>query len=268
MRQGMNPLRQKIIDKPFPPAVPVVAVITHLPDEGGYHKERYKIVRESLLQAHKLAGVPHWFVVWDNGSCKEFTDFLNDVVEADAIILSKNIGISNAMRSVLSMYQDCIVALSNDDIYYEQDWLKSQIEILTTYPNVGTVSGVTTRFYMGKGTGATERWARQAGVRVSGKDIPPQWDEEHGMSIGKARHAHLQEFGKIQAPLIEYNGIKAIIGGNHCQFTCYASRIQSLIQPSNRYMEQLFPLDLKIDAVGYLRLLTPERTAKHIGNVE
>jgi GT2 family glycosyltransferase len=66
------------------------------------------------------------------------------------LIVSKNIGISNAMRRVLSMYNDCIVALSNDDIFYEHDWLVKQMEILKAYPNVGTVSGVTTRFYMGK----------------------------------------------------------------------------------------------------------------------
>ena len=267
MRQGMNPLREKLLSTPIPPDVPVVAVVTHLPDGTGYHRDRLSIVLRSIEEARDKAGTACWFVVWDNGSGNEFARILSNIGGIDTLILSSNIGISNAMRRILSMYQDCIVALANDDIFYEQDWLQSQIEILKTYPNVGTVSGITTRFYMGKGTEATEHWAKREGLKVTGVEVPPLWDEQHGLSIGKARHAHLQEYGKLKAPQIEYNGIKAIIGGNHAQFVCYASRILPLLPHSARYMEKLFPFDLTVNATGLLRLLTPERTARHVGNV-
>lgn len=267
MRQGMNPNRKAKFDFPIPPELPVVAIITHLPDEGGYHKERRKIVEESLSQARARAGRGKHFVVWDNGSHYDFTQWLCHSFAPDAVILSTNIGISNAMRRLLFMYSDSIVALANDDIFYEQDWLVKQIEILKTYPNVGTVSGITTRYYMGKAVASTEMWARQNSFPVTGLEIPPAWDEQHGLSIGKARHEHLQEFGTQRAPQLEYNGIKAIIGGNHAQFVCYASRIAPLIPHSKRLMERLFPFDMMVDAVGLLRLLTPERTARHIGNV-
>jgi glycosyltransferase involved in cell wall biosynthesis len=266
MRQGMNPLREKPIPYPLPPDVPVVCVITHLPNEHGYHKDRRDIVLQSIAEAKVKAGMPHCFVIFDNGSSDEFAQELTRH-NADTVILSRNIGISNAMRRVLSMYQDCIVALANDDIFYEQDWLVKQVEILKAYPNVGTVSGVTTRFYMGKAVEATEAWVKREGLKITGHPIPPLWDEQHGLSVGKLRHAHLQEFGTVRAPLVEYNGVPAIIGGNHCQFVCYANRILPLLPNSDRYMAKLFPFDMTVNAAGYLRLLTPERTARHVGNV-
>lgn len=267
MRQGMNPNRKAVLNRPTPPELPIVAVVTHLPDNDGYHRERFDIVLESIRQARELAGCDHWLTVWDNGSCGEMRAGFWSLGKDVNIIFSKNIGISNAMRRLLWMYSDSIVALANDDIFYEQDWLVKQTEILKTYPNVGTVSGITTRYYMGKAVMSTEAWAKQNGVPVTGLDIPPIWDEQHGLSIGKARHEHLQAFGTQRAPLLEHNGVKAIIGGNHAQFVCYASRIAPLIPHSKRLMERLFPFDMMVDAVGLLRLLTPERTARHIGNV-
>lgn len=267
MRQGMNPLRTTKISKLLPPAVPVVAVITHLPHYNGYHRERFEIVIQSARQAKERVGMDCYFVVWDNGSDDHIKNWLIDTLKPDMLILSENIGIANAMRRILCMFSDSIVALSNDDIFYEQGWLKSQIEILKAYPNVGTVSGVTTRFYMGKATHSTERWVMDNKVMVHGAVVPPLWDEQHALSVGKARHAAIHEFGNMQAPLISYNDVKAVIGGNHCQFVCYADRILPLLPNDDMYMTKLFPFDIRVNDAGLLRLLTPQRTARHVGNV-
>lgn len=266
MRQGMNPLRTARFSKPLPPSVPVVCVITHLPHFNGYHAKRLPILLNSVKQARDKAGECH-FVVWDNGSNSTVRTALDDLCP-DMLILSENIGIGNAMRRAMLLFSDSILALSNDDIYYEDNWLSPQIEILKAYPNVGTVSGVTTRFYMGKAVHSTEQWVTANRIPVKGLPIPAEWDEQHALSIGKNKLAGIQEHGHLAAPLIEYNGVKAIIGGNHCQFVCHPERLLPLLPQDDMYMTKLFPFDIRVDQAGLLRLLTPERKARHVGNVE
>jgi hypothetical protein len=72
MRVGRNPLTNQMTD-----GLPdlVMSVITHLPNEMGYHERRMDVIKACLLSMRN--GAPKIPVtVWDNGSCSRLTNWL------------------------------------------------------------------------------------------------------------------------------------------------------------------------------------------------
>ena len=253
-----------IIPHALPPALPVVCVLTHLPNKQGYHAERWDIVMSSLTLARQNAGVDHHLVVWDNGSAPEFLEWLMEF-KPDSLILSKNVGVMNAMHSIMRMYVDCVVSWCNDDLIYYPNWLQPQVDILKHFPNAASVTGCVTRFYSGRADDNTLKWARD-NAKLSKVDTPMEWDIQHGESIGKKNVANMYVGAKV--PQIEYNGVKALVGGNHCQMTVRPVKILPHIGNTNLYMHPLFQtIDMGVNDAGDLRLMTTERLTRHIGNV-
>lgn len=265
MRVGMNPLRAERIPHKLPPEVPVIAVITHLPDlTSDYHRDRWEIVTTSLTLARRNAGEEHHFIIWDNGSHYQLREWLQDF-EPDRLILSHNVGVLNALWRIVGMYQDSIVAYSNDDILYYPDWLPEQLDILRGYPNVGTVSGCVTRLYSGKADDKTMEWAKD-NAQVYQWVPPSEWDFQHAASIGMTSET-VKGYKHAIIPLLEYNGVKAGVGGNHCQIVFRAETMLPFLKHTDRYMEPLYKLlDVEINEAGLLRLLTTTRRTRHLGN--
>ena len=213
--------------------------------------------------ARKNAGTDHYLVVWDNGSAPEFLEWLV-AFAPDTLILSKNIGVINAMRRVFAMYFDSIVTWCNDDMIYFPNWLQPQIDILRHFPNTATVTGCVTRFYTNKADSKTVDWARD-NATLDWLDTPMAWDYQHGESIAQGNVENTFSGTKIRQ--VEYDGMKALIGGNHCQMTCYPKKLLSLLPHTDLYMHPLFQtLDMGLNDAGYLRLMTTERLTRHIGN--
>lgn len=262
----MNPNRAQLVEMKLPPEIPVVAIVTHLPEETSeYHRDRWDIVTSSLLLARKYVDMECHLLVWDNGSMPKLREWLFYEYKPDKLMFTENIGTQNTMRRVMSMYHDSIVAYSNDDILYYPSWLPEQIHILQTYPNVGTVSGCVTRYYMGRQVITTHAWAE----RVEKKwfhETPTEWDFQHALSVGRAEALIPNEIKDIHPVLLEWNDTKAFIGGAHCQFVAYANRVYPLLYKSNKLMGELSPFDVRVDDAGLLRLLTSTRRTRHIGN--
>lgn len=267
MRQGINPLRDATIDRPLPPDVPVVAVITHLPSLDGYHKDRFEIVKAAVRSAYKSDGHKAFFVIWDNGSCPDLLNWLFSNARADQYFYSKNIGKQNAINALYGMFSGSIVAISDDDILHYPGWLAKQLEILNAYPNAGLVSGCTTRHYTKYNHLYGYKWIVKKKIKSRFIETPIEWDFQHAESIGKT--ASFGQYIHDHATTVEinYNGTKAVIGGNHCQFVGYADTLRPFLPRTNRYMEPLYPFDRRVDDAHLLRLLTPERMTRHLGNV-
>src|SRR3990172_1485112 len=169
MRVGMNPLRHSKIK---PPARVVVLVITHLPDlEDGYHKTRFGVLKRSLaslINNIKLSPNEYDIMIWDNASCDEVREWLQRWVCNR--FLSRNIGKINALKSVMRMLlPDTILAYGDDDIEYFPNWLQPQLDILTTYPNVGMVTGWPVRITSKWGEGSTLAWGREHAQSETGR---------------------------------------------------------------------------------------------------
>ncbi len=261
-RAGMNPNRHALI-QPFPEVV--CLVLTHLPNMmDDYHAARLNIVQHSLWS---MSTESSYTILWDNGSCYDFRKWLEGY-PADRVILSDNIGTTNAVKSVLSsLPPDTIVAVADDDVEYFPNWLQSQIDILTTFPNVGVVSGCPSRIGSAMAVGSTVNWAQENAETESGRFIPDEDERDFAYSIGKNWDDHYEKVKHIADIRVTYNGVSALVGAKHWQYLCYAGRIAPLMQWTNEAMPKLRLFDRAIDAKGLLRLSTVERYTRHMGNV-
>lgn len=263
MRIGQNPLKQATIE---PLKKVVVLVITHLPEMGSqYHKNRLGVVKKSLstLIANNMYD-DHSLFIWDNGSCKALTQCLYYDYEPERLILSRNIGKTNALKSVMRMLRPgTILAYGDDDIEYFPNWLQPQIDILETFPNAGTVTGWPTRLESRWGEESTKKWAQDYKVD---RFIPEKWEKDYCDSLGRDWPTHQLNTKNDKDFRINYKGVQAYATSHHCQFVCYPERVEPLVPWTDRAMANERDFDMAVDNAGLLRLATVERYTRHIGN--
>jgi hypothetical protein len=265
MRIGNNPLKSATIP---PPARVVVLVITHLPEmESDYHRGRFNVLKRSVTSMIENIGVKDCdFIVWDNGSCQQVRDWLDG--QFCKRFLSCNIGKTNALKSVMRMLPEgTILAYGDDDIEYFPNWLAPQIEILETYPNVGTVTGWPVRLMGAWGELGTLTWANRCAEFETGKFIPSEWDRDYCSSIGRDYEDYKTHVWGIQDSRITYKSVQAYAMSQHAQFVCYPERVEKLIPWTDQAMPNEIAFDRAVDHAGLLRLATVERYTRHLGNV-
>jgi glycosyl transferase family 2 len=268
MRIGNNPLKSATL--PSPSRV-VVAVITHLPDTTSeYHKHRLDVIHRSLATLRgNIGDVNYSLIIWDNGSCSDLGYYLaGEASHCAALIMSDNIGKTNALKSIMRMLPpDTILAYGDDDIEYFPNWLAPQIQILETYPKVGTVTGWPVRLMSTWGEIGTLTWANQHAQVETGKFVPSEWDRDYCESIGRDYESYKTQVWGIQDSRITYKGVQAYATSQHCQFVCYPERIEPLIPWTDKAMADEIAFDRAVDGKGLLRLATVERYTRHLGNV-
>lgn len=270
MRLGNNPLKSATV---APPARVVVLVITHLPLTVGYHKNRLDVIKHSMESLDAGIGDNYYLMIWDNGSCGELRDYLRQF-NADRLILSDNIGKTNALKSVMRMLPEgTILAYGDDDIEYFPNWLAPQIKILEAFPNVGTVTGWPVRITGSWGVDNTFRWGGTEYVQnpptAFDRDrfIPDEWERDYCESVGRDWEGYKTITWGFQDTRITYRGVQAYAMSQHCQFVCYPERVEPLIPWTDAAMADETEFDKAVDAAGLLRLATVERLTHHMGNV-
>lgn len=265
MRTEMNPMKRLKIDIYHHY---IASSIVHLPNFEGYHKERFEVVKTSLTTMRENAGLDCEILVWDNGSCQEFRDWLLNEYKPDYVVLSKNVGKPNAVAGILGMLPpETIVGVADDDMYYYPDWFKAQVELMAFYPNVGQVSGYPVRTQMRWGNRRTLEWARKVAVVEEGSFIPAEWDKDFCTSIGRDYEWHKKYTENDMDKRITYRGVQAYAFAHHCQFICEAGKIARVAKFTDIAMADEKPFDWAVDNTGMLRLTTINRYTRHIGNV-
>ena len=136
-RVGMNPKRNAKAEK-IPPII--ATVITHLPNQEGYHKDRFEVIQTCLQSMRNHADMPCAVAVWDNGSCPELREWLSKVYLPDYYIQSPNVGKTQARLSLAKMFSGSVLSYADDDIYFEKNWLSPQYDLLCNLPNVSCVT--------------------------------------------------------------------------------------------------------------------------------
>lgn len=265
MRTEMNPNRRIYVDG-YPPYI--ASSITHLPSLEGYHENRFEVVKVSLTTMRENAGLNCKTLVWDNGSCQEFRDWLLNEYKPDYVMLSVNVGKSIARASILRMLPpETIVGVADDDMYFYPDWFKAQVELMEFFPNVGQVSGYPVRTQMRWGNKRTLEWGRKVAIVEEGSFIPAEWDKDFCTSIGRDYEWHKNYTREDMDKRITYRGVSAYAVAHHCQFICEAGKIALLTRFDAEAMADEKPFDWAVDNTGMLRLTTINRYTRHIGNV-
>jgi len=265
MRNGLNPMKAAVIT---PLAEVVVLVITYLPEmESEYHRTRLDVIKRSLTTLINNINIDTYdLIVWDNCSCRELGDWL--AMLGAGLILTRNIGKTNALKSVMRMLPPgSILAYSDDDMEYAPNWLQPQIEILKTYPNVGTVTGWPVRITSKWGEECTLKWAKENAQVEADIFIPAEWERDYCASVGRTYDNYCTATAALKDYRITYKGVQAYAMSQHCQFVCYPERVEPFVEWSKYAMPQERKFDLRVAEAGLLRLATVDRYTRHIGNV-
>lgn len=266
MRVGVNPLRHSVAPVNAPDVV--AAVITHLPELTGYHKERLAIVKACLNSMRDNAGIRCSILVWDNGSCEALKEWLRDHYHAQFQMWGPNIGKSSAKAAILRMFPpETIVGISDDDMLFYPGWLDEQVKLACAFPNVGTVTGYPCRSMM-QHNESTLAWARTCGEAKieTGQFIPDEWEIDYAVSTGMDPQSWLAEIKKKQDTRIEYRGMKAYATSHHCQAIYPAGQVAPLTAWDKMATAGELVWDEAIDRAGLLRLATVDRLSEHMGN--
>ena len=100
-----------------------------------------------------------------------------------------------------------------------------------------------------------------------GDIIPFEVFREFDLSLGQAEEEISAHYAETTDHRLTYNGVKAMVGASHWQFTAYKSRIQEFLPfRMDRPMGQVRQLDTRINEKGYLRLMTETPCAMNMSN--
>jgi glycosyltransferase involved in cell wall biosynthesis len=212
------------------------------------------------------AGGEYTIAVWDNGSCEALTDWIRDWYKPEVFIQSINIGKTAARYRLAKMFEEHIISICDDDIFFYPNWLKPQLEILGKFPNTAQVSGYPVRTQFRWGVTNTHLWGAKHGKMQAGKFIPEQWENDFCVSIGRDPLAHKKNTINDFDYRVEWQGLQAYATAHHCQFIARAGNVVKATRLDGEAMGADRGFDNEMDKLG-LRLCAVQRLTRHMGNV-
>jgi glycosyltransferase involved in cell wall biosynthesis len=271
-RYGMNPARDK--NTSYRPARVTAGMMTYIPNLEGYFTHRLDVLRlslESLIQTTK--GIVD-IAILDNGSCNIVRDYLDHQLELgriDYLIHSRrNLGVIGGLKVLFNSVLGDIIAYSDDDVLYYPGWLDAHLSILETFPNVGMVSGAPVGYSSEHAVTAVDDFiaGNPPGLSVVEKPRNAAWEESWAISTGRSVTEHRNASEGTPNLHLNYRGVEAVRSSKHFQFVTPRAVICQAFSPewTGSLMDGLVSLDESVDRLGYLRLCTPTRYARHIGN--
>jgi Glycosyl transferase family 2 len=272
-RIGINPARHRV--STYRPARVTAAMLVYLPHLTGYFEHRLEVIQLSLASMLRHADLEYDLMVFDNGSCDEVKTFLRGLQEDGSLRYllssSENIGKVGALRLIAGAAPGEVLAYTDDDTFFYPGWLSAHMALLDGYPKVGMVSGSPERSLFDHGIQTNLRFAQtDPETHITyGRRIPEVWEREWAVSLGKDEGEFADRVRDLDDILLERRGLRAFATACHNQFVSPKEVLARCLQGewSGRLMGGLNELDNAIDASGFLRLTTFDRTTRLIGNV-
>jgi len=267
----MNPGRGKMSD--YIPARVTAAILTYVPNDVGYFKDRFDVMRVCIESILKNTQEPFDLMVFDNGSSAEVVDYLSkqrDAGNIDLLMLSgKNIGKIGALQIMFKAAPGEIIAYCDDDVFFLPGWLKRHLEVIDTYPDVGAVTGMYIKPHMKEGVETTMRFAARQDVEMEKGNLVDKNLEIHYIAnMGRTWEQYQKEINGLEDVRITYKGIKTYASAGHYQFVAVKDRILKAMPNKwkSNLMGQMRELDIMIDQLKMLRLCTTPATVRLLGN--
>ena len=270
-RVGMNPGRGKKSD--FTPARVTVSVLTYVPNDIGYFKDRFDVMRVCLESILKNTQEPFDLMIFDNGSSDKVIDYLHKQQNAgniDFLLLSsKNVGKITALQVMCKAAPGEIIAYCDDDVFFLPGWLKRHLEVIDTYPDVGVVTGMYIKPHMKEGVKTTMRFTAKPDVIIEkGNLIDKDLELHYIANMGRTWEQYKNEIQGLEDVRITYKGIQTYASAGHFQFIALKDRILKALPDKWQInlMGKMRELDIGIDDLKMLRLCTTPATVRLLGN--
>jgi len=271
-RYGINPARQKSTS--YKPSRVTGAIMSYIPNLEGYFSHRLDVLKLSLESLIATLDGKADLMVLNNGSCQEVREYLDQQLEAGRIDYlihnSRNLGVIGGFKILFNAAPGELIAYCDDDVLYYPGWLEAHLKILDTYPGVGMISGAPVGYSSEGAVTAVERFLRENRdvVEVQERKRVEDWEESWAISTGRSVPEHLTAIQDTPHRVLVYRGVEAVFSAKHFQFLTPKEVICRSFDPdwSGSLMDGLVELDESVDRLGYLRLCTPDRYTRHIGN--
>lgn len=272
MRAGSHPLKKQ--GKLEPPKDITIQMVTFIPFLSGYFEQSLDVLKLSLESLWENTLQPYELMIFDNGSCSEVRDYLLEQQELHKIqflyLSDENVGLPGAWNALFAAAPGKIIAYSDSDIFFYPGWLEACVELLTTYPNVGMVTGIPVR-NPPKFNSRTIQWAEATPEVKLQRGHIMDWEIfwAHTRSLGIQEPEARQKYTDPGEEdfFMTYRGLPAAAGAGHFQYVSYRSTLQKVLPfPYIMPMGNERYLDEKINDLGFLRLTTTKMCVRHIGN--
>lgn len=270
MRIGFNPNKDKAQEgNDF---FHQVIIPVYIPNKEGYFKDSFQILKYCLDSLLKTVHLKTFITVVNNGSCRDVTDYLNELYNKEKIheiIHTTNVGKLNAILKGITGHKFKIITITDADVLFLNDWQAETYSVFNAFPKAGAIcptpsSKVIKQYtynilfekFFSKKLSFSEVKNREAMLSFAESIGNPEFYNE----------THLNKYLTISN-----DNIKAVIGAAHFVTTYRGTIFNNL---KNRFSNfkmggssEVMFLDKPVADQGYWRLSTEDNFAYHMGNV-
>lgn len=271
MRVGISPT--KFGAKPKRAEAVTVAIVTYIPFQEGYFRQRLPILKLCLASLVSNTQQPFDLLVYDNGSCAEVVAYLMEMRTKGLIqylvLSSRNEGQVGAWNFIFGAAPGEFTVYADSDVYFCPGWLDEEMKVMRAFQNVGMVSGLPAMHGFGLFTRSTLLQAENDPETTieRGQLMPDEWILEWGNSTGQDPAAFLAHCRQIEQVRLTRQGVMAYAVGAHFQFLASTAILRRMIPlPNTKLAGITRTLDEKLDAAGYMRLSASRPLVHHLGN--
>lgn len=271
MRVGSNPQKQE--RKVTLITHHRIVIVVYIPNDEGFYKDSFEVFKTCLDSLVSTKNSKAAITVVNNGSHKKVFDFLSDYLvenKIDTLIShNANIGKIDALIGAARGAREPLITLTDADILFVADWQEKVEEVFTKFPNVGSVSPIPVQRGLYFGTSSVLKQILLRKIKFKLLPVP-----ENLIAYNRYLESinwDLENNDSILWPVVEKNGVKAIIGSGHQVLTINRD-ILFKQTPSNPCLTLVGGnsennyVDFPIDKSGKLRLATHNNYAYHMGN--
>lgn len=275
MRIGQNPSKAKG-SPAYQPARVGTASLTYVPALEGYFRQALEVIEVHLESLRASLSEDYDLCVFDNGSCSQVIDFLQDQWSRgliDWLFLSHhNLGKNGALNWIFASMPNEYIAYSDSDVFFRKGWLERSLAVFDSFDRAGMVSAQPVFFDFLKGQGQTASSILDEGDHMQILTVEPEAEvlEEYcdGINATPDQRRFFQE-QKLSVAFNRRTGQRAVTSATDMQFMLRREVARKLVpMPIAGALTGKDAIEIPrgIENIGYWILSLEEPLVWHMGN--